>query len=64
MNLVMVGVTASLFARLETVVGAFPILLPFRITQRVPALALGLGSFVAMMLALGLYHFSKIARDT
>ncbi|HIK30076.1 MAG TPA: ZIP family metal transporter [Oscillatoriales cyanobacterium M59_W2019_021] len=48
MNLVVAGVTASLLAGLGTVVGALPILLPFRITQRVQAIALGLGGGVML----------------
>lgn len=48
MNPIALGFIASLLAGLATVVGALPILLPIRLTQRVQAIALGLGGGVML----------------
>ncbi|MBE9115575.1 ZIP family metal transporter [Lusitaniella coriacea LEGE 07157] len=48
MNPIAIGFLASLIAGLATAVGALPILLPIRLTQRIQAIALGLGGGVML----------------
>jgi len=48
MNPILAGFLASLIAGLATVVGAFPILLPINLTQRVQAIMLGFGGGVML----------------
>ncbi|NEQ26980.1 MAG: ZIP family metal transporter, partial [Microcoleus sp. SIO2G3] len=48
MNPILAGFLASLIAGLASVIGAFPILLPINLTQRVQAIMLGFGGGVML----------------
>lgn len=54
MNILAIGFIASLLAGLATFVGALPILLPIKLTQRVQGIMLGFGGGVMFLdIALG-----------
>lgn len=48
MNIVAIGFLASLLAGLATAVGALPILLPIKLTQRIQGIMLGFGGGVML----------------
>ncbi|MEQ8960973.1 MAG: hypothetical protein RLP02_24135 [Coleofasciculus sp. C2-GNP5-27] len=48
MNPILAGFIASLLAGLATFVGALPVFLPIRLTQRLQAIALGFGAGVML----------------